>query len=153
VNLALPTFVTLLFFSSVIQEVVILITYLNWSLRVGMLIKDMLTIFSISHNVQQLMWTKLNQMMLKHRFPKPNFKGFMANSTQANWNAVRIIYGSGDLLLRQLTRNAFVYSIGLNHSINTPNNWSDLNCKMNSRFFAISIRMAHPLGMMTIFMF
>ncbi len=30
--------------------------------------------------VQQLMWIKLNEMMLKHGFPKPNFKGFMANS-------------------------------------------------------------------------
>ena len=26
----------------------------------------------------------------------PNFKGFMADSAQANWNAVRIVYGSGD---------------------------------------------------------
>jgi hypothetical protein len=36
VNLALPTFVTLLLLLSIIQEVVILITYLNWSLKVGM---------------------------------------------------------------------------------------------------------------------
>jgi hypothetical protein len=27
--------------------------------------------------VQRLMWTKLNEMMLKHIFPKPNFKGFV----------------------------------------------------------------------------
>ncbi len=26
----------------------------------------------------------------------PQFQGFMADSAQANWNAVRIIYGSGD---------------------------------------------------------
>jgi hypothetical protein len=25
------------------------------------------------------MWTKLNEMMLKHNFLKPNFKGFMVN--------------------------------------------------------------------------
>ena len=25
------------------------------------------------------------------------FKGFMADSAQANWNAVRIVYGGGDL--------------------------------------------------------
>ncbi len=30
--------------------------------------------------VQRLMWTKLNETMLKHEFPKPNFKGFMADS-------------------------------------------------------------------------
>jgi hypothetical protein len=40
------------------------------------------------------MWTKLNEMMLKHGFPQPNFKGFMANNTQANWNIVKIVYGS-----------------------------------------------------------
>jgi hypothetical protein len=26
----------------------------------------------------------------------PNFKGFMANNVQANWNVVQILYGSGD---------------------------------------------------------
>jgi hypothetical protein len=34
--------------------------------------------------VQRIMWTKLNEMMLKHRFLKPNFKEFMVNSAQAN---------------------------------------------------------------------
>ncbi len=33
---------------------------------------------------QQIMWTKLNETMLKNGFPKPKFKGFMANNTQAN---------------------------------------------------------------------
>jgi hypothetical protein len=33
---------------------------------------------------QWLVWTKLNETMLKHRFPKPNFKGFMANNAQIN---------------------------------------------------------------------
>jgi hypothetical protein len=35
-------------------------------------------------------------VMEKHGIPEPKFKGFMANSAQANWNDVRIIYGSGD---------------------------------------------------------
>jgi hypothetical protein len=25
-------------------------------------------------------------------FPKSNFKGFMVNSAQGNWNAIRIVY-------------------------------------------------------------
>jgi hypothetical protein len=29
---------------------------------------------------QRLMWTKLNQTMLKHGSPKPKFKGFMVDS-------------------------------------------------------------------------
>jgi hypothetical protein len=33
---------------------------------------------------QQLMSTKVNEMMLKHKFPKPNFKGFMADNAQAD---------------------------------------------------------------------
>ncbi len=53
---------------------------------------------------------------------------------------------SRTLLLRWLIRNTFIYSIGLNHLIITPNNWSDLSCKMSTRFFATSIRMPHPLG-------
>jgi hypothetical protein len=40
------------------------------------------------------MWTKLNEMML-NKFPKLNFKGFMAYIAQANWNNVKIVYGYG----------------------------------------------------------
>jgi hypothetical protein len=34
--------------------------------------------------------------MKKNGVEKPNFKGFMADSVQANWNAVQIVYGNGD---------------------------------------------------------
>jgi len=34
--------------------------------------------------------------MLKHGFAKPNFKGFAADNTHANWNIARIVYGSRD---------------------------------------------------------
>jgi hypothetical protein len=27
----------------------------------------------------------------------PNFKGFMADSAMANWNAIRIVYGTGSV--------------------------------------------------------
>ncbi len=30
------------------------------------------------------MWTKFNETMLKQKFPKPNFKGFMVNNAQTN---------------------------------------------------------------------
>jgi hypothetical protein len=45
---------------------------------------------------QSLLWHGLNTVMHRHGFAKVNFKGFIADSAQANWNAVRIIYGSGD---------------------------------------------------------
>src|ERR1700738_5149125 len=34
--------------------------------------------------------------MARHVIPHPTFIGFMADNAQANWNAVRIVYGSGD---------------------------------------------------------
>ncbi len=43
-----------------------------------------------------VMWTKLNQVMLRFGLINPNFIGFMANSAQANWNIVHIVYGYGD---------------------------------------------------------
>jgi hypothetical protein len=94
---------------------------------------------------QRLMWTKFNETMLKHKFPKPNFKGFMDDNPQANWNMIKIVYGFGTLQLGWLIRSAFVYSIRLNHSINTPKNLLDLSCKMSTRFFTTSTRMPQPL--------
>jgi hypothetical protein len=38
-------------------------------------------------------WAILNVVIAKNGEPKVHFKGFMADSAQANWNAVRMIYG------------------------------------------------------------
>ncbi len=43
--------------------------------------------------VQQVMWTKLNDTMLKHKVLKLNFKGFMVDNAQATWNMIIIFYG------------------------------------------------------------
>jgi hypothetical protein len=56
------------------------------------------------------------------------------------------------LLSWWLIRSALIYSIRLNHSINTQNNWLNMNHKMNIRLFATSTKMPHPLGMLTIIM-
>ena len=45
--------------------------------------------------VQVQFWQTLNAIMHRHGVINPNFKGIMANSTMANWNAVRIVNGSG----------------------------------------------------------
>jgi hypothetical protein len=58
----------------------------------------------------------------------------------------------GMLLSRWLIRSTHVYSIGIIHSINTPNNWSDLICKMSTSLFATSTRMPNPLGMLIVIM-
>jgi hypothetical protein len=55
-------------------------------------------------NDQQIMWTNFNDMMQKHSFPKLNFKGFMVNNTQANWNVVKIVYGPRDPSMRMIDK-------------------------------------------------
>jgi predicted phage tail protein len=46
---------------------------------------------------QCVMWQNLNKLMANNGVPNPNFKGFMVDNTQANWNVVQIIYGSGNV--------------------------------------------------------
>jgi hypothetical protein len=53
---------------------------------------------------QQVMWTKLNDMMQKHNFPKLIFKGFMSDNAQANWNTMRIFYGSRDPSMKMIDK-------------------------------------------------
>jgi hypothetical protein len=43
-----------------------------------------------------LFWQNLNHVMARHGIPHPIFIGFMADSVQANWNVIRIVYGSRD---------------------------------------------------------
>ena len=42
-----------------------------------------------------------------------NFKRLLANITQVNWTAMRIIYGESDLSLPMVVKSALVFSIGL----------------------------------------
>jgi hypothetical protein len=67
------------------------------------------------------MWTKLNEMVLKNGFPKPNFKIFMANSAQANWNAVKIIYGS-KVLVKMVDKKRICLFHWIQSLDSTPNN-------------------------------
>ncbi len=53
--------------------------------------------------VQSIMWKKLNNTMFKHKFPKPNFNGFMMDNMQTNWN-VRIVYDSGDATVKMVNK-------------------------------------------------
>ena len=53
---------------------------------------------------QQVFWKNLNAVSSKHDITNPNFKGFMADSAQANWNAVRIVYGGGDPAIPMVNR-------------------------------------------------
>lgn len=44
---------------------------------------------------QVLFWELLNRVMSAHVCDPITFRGFMADEAQANWNAVRIVYGEG----------------------------------------------------------
>ena len=43
-----------------------------------------------------MFWQNLNSVLARSSVPKTNFKRFMADSAQANWNAMRVVYGSGN---------------------------------------------------------
>jgi hypothetical protein len=45
---------------------------------------------------QMVLWKNLNDVMARHGVPEPKFKGFMADSAQADRIVVRVIYGSGE---------------------------------------------------------
>ena len=53
---------------------------------------------------QSVVWKNLNALMAQHGVHKVNFKGFMADNAQTNWNVVRIIYGSGDACEKMVDR-------------------------------------------------
>ncbi len=50
--------------------------------------------------VQCKVWRKLEVIALKKGITNLNFKGFMANNVQVNWNAIWIIYGTRDLVVK-----------------------------------------------------
>ncbi len=45
-------------------------------------------------------WRKLNAIIFKKRLGMPIFKGFMANSAQANKNVILVIDGIGDPIIK-----------------------------------------------------
>jgi hypothetical protein len=54
---------------------------------------------------QQIIWTKFNHTMLKHMYHEPNFKGFMVDNAQANYNVVKIVYNFGDAIVKMVDKN------------------------------------------------
>jgi hypothetical protein len=53
---------------------------------------------------QKRMWLSLNRVMERHGVSHPQFKGFMVDSTQVNWIAVRMVYGSGNPSVKMVDR-------------------------------------------------
>ena len=53
---------------------------------------------------QTILRKNLNFVMAENNVPNVNFKGYMANSAQSNWNAVRKIYGDSEPHLPMVDR-------------------------------------------------
>jgi hypothetical protein len=68
-----------------------------------------------------MLWRKLNTMVEKKRMGTPMFKGFMADSAQAN-GMFRLFMGLEILWSRWLTKRKYFYSSGLNLLLDTLNN-------------------------------
>jgi hypothetical protein len=50
------------------------------------------------------MWRKLNQVMFRFGLANPNFKGFIADNAQANWNVVCIVYSFEDAFMKMVDK-------------------------------------------------
>jgi hypothetical protein len=55
---------------------------------------------------QCVLWMKLNTTVLKKGVTNPNFKGFMVDSAQSNWNVVHIVYGTRDLVVNMIDKES-----------------------------------------------
>jgi hypothetical protein len=64
----------------------------------------------------------------------------------------KLFTGLGTPLLGWLIKSTHVYSIRFNYLIDIPKNSSNLNCKINIMFFAVSIKMQNPLWRLIVFM-
>ena len=70
--------------------------------------------------------------MERHDVPHPQFMGFMADSAEANWNAVRIIYGNGNPADRMEDRERTCFF-----------HWSQSLEKHNKQYIAEEFRDQH----------
>jgi hypothetical protein len=63
--------------------------------------------------------------MARHGIPHSNFIGFIADSAQANWNDVCIVYGSGDP--KVLARHGIPHPNFIGFMVdNAQANWNDV---------------------------
>jgi hypothetical protein len=77
---------------------------------------------------QSALWKNLNVFLARHGILEPKFKGFMADSAQANWNAIRVIYESGDVAIpmKDQERTCLFYWTQLLEKHTKADIWTDL---------------------------
>ena len=62
---------------------------------------------------QIVFWENLTSVMTKNYVPNVNFKRFMPDSAQANWNMVRVIYENVAQVYTWLHVSVHVFFIGM----------------------------------------
>jgi hypothetical protein len=82
--------------------------------------------------VQCIMWRELNDLKAKNGVENTNFKGFMADSAHANWNAIRIVYGSDDPKVPMENRERTCLLHGPHRSDDTYLSISSQTCRTNT---------------------
>ena len=90
---------------------------------------------------QSSVWKNLNVLMAQHGLDKVNFKGFMADNAQTNWNVVQIIYGSGDASEKMVDKERTFFSIGHSHWSNIQRPIFVKTCNHNIEDYASNTRM------------
>jgi hypothetical protein len=89
---------------------------------------------------QIVVWKNLNVVMARHNVSQPNFKEFMTDSAQTNWNAIRIVYGNGDASMPWTTRREHASFTRLSPSRSTQRPTLDSTFKINTDCFTSNTR-------------
>jgi len=66
-----------------------------------------ITIYDMQYEdteAQCILWKKLNAFVERKGLGTLAFKGFMANSAQANWNVICIVYGTRNLIVKMVDK-------------------------------------------------
>ena len=71
--------------------------------------------------------------------PLPQFQGFMVDSAQPNWNAIRIVYNGGDPKVPCLVVSEHAIFIGINLLRSTLNNSLSTTSRTNTSTCAYDI--------------
>jgi hypothetical protein len=95
-------------------------------------------------DAQIVFWKNLNVVMEMNGVVYTNFKGFMADSAHANWNAVRIIYGNGKRRTAWMTGREPVNFTGPNLWLSIPRSTFPKNSGSNARRCVTSIGRRRP---------
>jgi hypothetical protein len=55
--------------------------------------------------VQCILWRKVNAIVQNKGLGMLVFNGFMTDGAQANWNAIQIVYGTRDHIMKMVDKN------------------------------------------------